>query len=80
MRGEDGHERLMRLLKEHQDGLIARVSRGHATADNIPGGYMHTAGQVAGLDRAIQIVRECLYGDPPTIVEELPAKAYGLDC
>lgn len=79
MRGEDSHERLMRLLKEHQDGLIQRVSRGHATADNKAGGYMHIAGQVVGMDSAIAIVRSCLYGEPRTDVQETAAAAYGLE-
>lgn len=79
MRGEDSPERLLRLLKEHQDALIQRVSRGMATANNEAGGYMHTAGQVVGLDDAMRIVRECLYGERPTIVGETAVQAYGLD-
>lgn len=64
MRGEDSHERLMRLLREQQNLLIERISRGNASAESVPGGYMHIAGQVVGFDTAIAIVRSCLFGEP----------------
>jgi hypothetical protein len=65
MAGEDSHDALLRRLREHQDALIARISRGNTPADNTSGGYLHVTGQVVGLDVAIGLVREILFGDRP---------------
>ena len=76
MRGEDSHERLMRLLTEHQDALIRQAARGRMPNAEGPGGYWQLSGQVLGLDQAIEIVRSCLFGQPYQDREESPATAY----
>jgi hypothetical protein len=65
-RTEGGEEALLRRLKERQDALIARVSRGNAPADNVVGGYMYLAGGVAELDAVITMVEEILFGRSTT--------------
>ena len=76
MRSEDTHDRLMRLLHDHQSRIIERISRGNVSAENVAGGYLHLAGQVVGIDAAIVIIKNCLFGELQLDSRETVADAY----
>jgi hypothetical protein len=65
-------EILLRRLKERQEQLVARVSRGNAPADNVIGGYMYLAGGIVELDAAIGLIEEIMFGrggEPPVSIQ-----------
>ena len=78
MRSGDSHDRLLERLREEQEGRIGNLARGNTPADNVRGGYMHVAGQVVGLDVAIALVLEILFGERPEEPVNPIARDYGV--
>lgn len=75
---EESPDAVLRRLRDQQDGLIYKISRGNAPPDNQPGGYMYMAGQVVGIDFAIALVREIFFNDRPEEVERTISERYGV--
>jgi hypothetical protein len=73
-RTEGREEFLLRCLKERQESLVIRVSRGNASAENVASGYMYIAGGIVELDAAISMVEEILFGKRAQ--EPVPAKPW----
>jgi hypothetical protein len=78
-RAEGREELLLRRLKERQDALIMRVTRGGAPAENVASGYMYLVGSIVELDNVISIVEEVLLGKrAPEPTQDKPWDDYGV--
>lgn len=59
---EDEPEKLLRRIRELRIEQIEALAAGTISAENVPQGYRWTTGYVAGLDKALDLVREVFRG------------------
>lgn len=69
---QEDADRLLRMLREDRAALAAQIVGGQLSIENVPGGYREVTGKVAGLDLAIDRLREVFRGILPEATKAKP--------